>query len=262
MMRFLSQELNVVVTAGASGIGRTIAMAYKNEGCRVFVCDNSDELISSFKSENPDIFIQKADVSVYAEIESFFKSVAQQVDRIDVLINSAGIAGPTSKLEDVDPDDWDRTISVNLNGMFYSLRTAIPLLRVSDRPSIINIASSASFFGFPLRSPYTAAKWAIIGLTKTLAMELGGEAIRVNAICPGSVTGERIDQVIQADALEQGRSVEEIKELYLKQVSMKTFVDPEDVAHLALFLSSDYGRFISGQAIGLDGHTEGLSNDL
>ena len=237
-------------------------MAYKNEGCRVFVCYNSDELISSFKSENPDIFIQKADVSVYAEIESFFKSVAQQVDRIDVLINSAGIAGPTSKLEDVEPDDWDRTISVNLNGMFYSMRTAIPLLRMSDRPSIINIASSASFFGFPLRSPYTAAKWAIIGLPKTLAMELGGEAIRVNAICPGSVTGERIDQVIQADALEQGRSVEEIKELYLKQVSMKTFVDPEDVAHLALFLSSDYGRFISGQAIGLDGHTEGLSNDL
>ena len=228
----------------------------------MLVCDNSDELISSFKSENPDIFIQKADVSVYAEIESFFKSVAQQVDRIDVLINSAGIAGPTSKLEDVEPDDWDRTISVNLNGMFYSLRTAIPLLRMSGRPSIINIASSASFFGFPLRSPYTAAKWAIIGLTKTLAMELGGEAIRVNAICPGSVTGERIDQVIQADALEQGRSVEEIKELYLKQVSMKTFVDPEDVAHLALFLSSDYGRFISGQAIGLDGHTEGLSNDL
>jgi len=142
------------------------------------------------------------------------------------------------------------------------LKEGIPLLKGSSAPSIINIASSASFFGFPLRSPYTAAKWAVIGLTKTLAMELGGAGIRVNAICPGSVSGERINQVIEADAQIQGKSAEEIKELYVKHVSMKTFVEPEDVAHLALFLSSNYGRYISGQAIGLDGHTEGLSTDL
>ena len=261
-MNFLSQELNVVVTAGASGIGKTIAQAYKNEGCRVHICDISDESISSFKSEESDIFVQKTDVSVYSEVKSFFTNVAQQVNSIDVLVNCAGIAGPTANLQDVDPGDWDRTIAVNLNGMFYSLKAAIPLLQKSQQPSIINIASSASFFGFPLRSPYTAAKWAVIGLTKTLAMELGGEGIRVNAICPGSVSGDRIGQVIKADALEQGKSVEEIKELYVKQVSMKTFVQPEDVANLALFLTSDYGRYISGQAIGLDGHTEGLSNSL
>ena len=261
-MNFLPQELNVVITAGASGIGKTIALAYRNEGCRVFTCDISDEFISSFKTEAPNIFIQKTDVSEYSEIKSFFGNVAQQVDTLDVLVNCAGVAGPTANLQYVDPCEWDRTIAVNLNGMFYSLKEAIPLLKKSHQPSIINIASSASFFGFPLRSPYTAAKWAVIGLTKTLAMELGGEGIRVNAICPGSVSGDRIDQVLEADAMEQGKSVKEIKKLYLKQVSMKTFVEPEDVAHLALFLTSDYGRYISGQAIGLDGHTEGLSNNL
>ena len=163
---------------------------------------------------------------------------------------------------DIDPDEWDQTIRVNLNGMFYCLKEAIPLLKNSDTPSIINIASSASFFGFPLRSPYTAAKWAVIGLTKTLAMELGSSGIRVNAICPGSVRGDRIDRVIEADAKEQGKTIEEIEELYLTQVSMKTFVEPADVANLAMFLSSKAGRYISGQAIGLDGHTEGLSNNL
>jgi NAD(P)-dependent dehydrogenase (short-subunit alcohol dehydrogenase family) len=261
-MKFLSQKLNIVITAGASGIGKAIAMAYAREGSNVFVCDNSEEFILSFKNENPDIFIQKTDVSVFSEVKSFFSTIREQVKTVDVLINCAGIAGPTANLQDVKPDEWDKTIAVNLNGMFYSLKFAIPLLKISKQASIINIASSAAFFGFPLRSPYTAAKWAVIGLTKTLAMELGGENIRVNAICPGSVSGNRIEQVIQADALEQGKTVEEIKELYVKQVSMKTFVEPEDVANLALFLTSPYGRYISGQAIGIDGHTEGLTNSL
>ena len=251
-----------MVTAGASGIGKIISLAYKNEGCRIYTCDVSDTFISSFKSDMPDVFIQKTDVANFDDVKSFFSNVAQQVGSIDVLINCAGMAGPTANLQDVEPEEWRRTIDVNLNGMFYSLKEAVPLLKKSPRASIINIASSASFFGFPLRSPYTAAKWAVIGLTKTLAMELGGEGIRVNAICPGSVSGDRIDQVIEVDALKQGKSAQEIKELYVKQVSMKTFVEPEDVAHLALFLTSDYGRYISGQAIGLDGHTEGLSNNL
>ena len=261
-MNFLSKKLNVVVTAGASGIGKTIALAYQNEGCRVYACDISDEFISSFKSDAPDIFIQKTDIASFDDVRSFFYNIAQRVESIDILINCAGVAGPTVNLQDVEPEEWRRTIAVNLDGMFYSLKEAIPLLKKSHQASIINIASSASFFGFPLRSPYTAAKWAVIGLTKTLAMELGGEGIRVNAICPGSVNGDRIDRVIEADALKQGKSPEEIKELYVKQVSMKTFVEPEDVAHLALFLTSDYGRYVSGQAIGLDGHTEGLSNNL
>ena len=261
-MNILNRKLNVVIIAGASGIGKEIAAAYERENCRVFVCDISDDFIKTFKNDYPNIFIKKTDVSVYDDVAGFFKQVKKEEHSIDVLVNCAGIAGPTASLENIDPCDWDQTISVNLNGMFYCLKEAIPLLKISEQPSIINIASSASFFGFPLRSPYTAAKWAVIGLTKTLAMELGSDGIRVNAICPGSVRGKRINRVIEADALEQGKTVEEIEKLYLAQVSMKTFVEPEDVANLAMFLSSDLGRFISGQAIGLDGNTEGLSNNL
>ena len=261
-MNILNRKLNVVIIAGASGIGKEIAAAYDRENCRVFVCDISDDFIKTFKNDYPNIFIKKTDVSVYDDVAGFFKQVKKEEHSIDVLVNCAGIAGPTASLENIDPGDWDQTIRVNLNGMFYCLKEAIPLLKISEQPSIINIASSASFFGFPLRSPYTAAKWAVIGLTKTLAMELGSNGIRVNAICPGSVRGKRINRVIEADALEQGKTVEEIENLYLAQVSMKTFVEPEDVANLAMFLSSDLGRFISGQAIGLDGHTEGLSNNL
>ena len=261
-MQILDRKLNVVVVAGASGIGREVAAAYQQQGCEVFVCDISDHLIESFGNDYPDILIEKADVSIYKEVADFFNKIKQAEESIDVLVNCAGISGPTASLEDIDPDEWDQTIRVNLNGMFYCLKEAIPLLKNSDTPSIINIASSASFFGFPLRSPYTAAKWAVIGLTKTLAMELGSSGIRVNAICPGSVRGDRIDRVIEADAKEQGKTVKEIEELYLTQVSMKTFVEPKDVANLAMFLSSKAGRYISGQAIGLDGHTEGLSNNL
>ena len=261
-MKILNRKLNVVIIAGASGIGKEIAAAYDRENCRVFVCDISDDFIKTFKNDYSNIFIKKTDVSVYDDVAGFFKQVKKEEHSIDVLVNCAGIAGPTAVLEDIDPDDWDHTIRVNLNGMFYCLKEAIPLLKKSEYPSIINIASSASFFGFPLRSPYTAAKWAVIGLTKTLAMELGSEGIRVNAICRGSVRGNRINRVIEADALEQKKTVEEIEKLYLSQVSMKTFVEPEDVSNLAMFLSSDLGRYISGQAIGLDGHTEGLSNNL
>ena len=261
-MKILNKKLNVVIVAGASGIGREIASAYYKEGCNIFVCDISQKFIDSLKDDLPNIFTYKTDVSVYKEVVSFFKKISSEVDSIDVLVNCAGIAGPTNNLENIDPDEWDKTISINLNGMFYCLKEGIPLIKRSEKPSIINIASSASFFGFPLRSPYTSAKWAVIGLTKTLAMELGSSGIRVNAICPGSVRGDRIDKVIEADAKEQKKTIAEIEKLYLSQVSMKTFVEPTDVANLALFLSSDLGRFISGQAIGLDGHTEGLSNNL
>lgn len=261
-MLTLEKKLKVVIIAGASGIGRTIARSYIAQQCQVFVCDISTPFITDFKKEFPDTYIEQTDVSNYTNVKTFFDGVKKQIDCIDVLVNCAGIAGPTALLEEVAPDEWDKTIAINVNGMFYCLKEAVPHLKKSSAGSIINLASSASFYGFPFRSPYTTAKWATIGMTKTLAMELGKYGIRVNAICPGSVTGDRIDRVIAADAKEQGKTIEEIKTLYVKQVSLKTFVDPEDVAHLCLFLTSDYGRFISGQAIGLDGHTEGLSTEI
>jgi NAD(P)-dependent dehydrogenase (short-subunit alcohol dehydrogenase family) len=261
-MNFFNEKINVVIIAGASGIGREIARAYLGEDANVFVCDVSDELIAAFKKEFPDIYIEKTDVSEYAQVEAFFRSIGKQIDAIDVLINGAGIAGPTALLHDADPAHWDQTIDVNIKGMFYASKEAIPYIKKSKAGSIVNLASNAAFFGFPFRSAYTTAKWAAIGMTKTLAMELGNDNIRVNAICPGSVTGDRIDRVIAADAKEQGKSIEEIKASYVKQVSLKTFVGPEDVANMCLYLTSDMGRFISGQALGLDGHTEGLSTEI
>lgn len=259
-MKLLDRKLNVVVTAGASGIGRGIAEEFLAEGCRVFVADCDRDKLSEIERTCPQIFAGEVDVSNYDAVSSFFETVGHQVDHIDVLVNCAGIAGPTGALQDISVADWDNTISVNLNGMFYTLKAGLPLLLNSTNPSIINIASNAAFFGFPLRSPYTAAKWAVIGLTKTLAMELGGEGVRVNAICPGSVRGERIDRVIRSEAQARNKSVAEIERSFLKQVSMKKFVEAQDVAHLSVFLASDYGRYICGQAIGIDGHTEGLSH--
>lgn len=258
----LEQSLNVVIIAGASGIGRCIARAYFQQNCRLFVCDVSTNFIQEFKQEFPGVFIQKTDVAGFEAVKLFFDAIKGQLDHIDVLINCAGIAGPTALLEDVTPAEWEQTMSINVNGMFYCLREAIPWIKKSTAGSIINLASSASYYGFPYRSAYCTAKWATIGMTKTLAMELGPQGIRVNAICPGSVSGDRINRVMQADALEQGRTLTDIKSLYVKQVSMRTFVDPEDVADLAIFLTSKHGRFISGQALGLDGHTEGLSTNL
>ncbi len=259
---FFKNKINVVIVAGASGIGKEIARAYLKEGANVFVCDISEELLEEFSNQFPEVYVENVDVSEYEKVKNFFQNISSKIDVIDVLVNSAGIAGPTALLDQADTDHWDKTIDVNIKGMFYACKEAIPYLRKSTAGSIINLASNAAFFGFPFRSAYTTAKWATIGMTKTLAMELGKDHIRVNAICPGSVTGDRINRVIEADAKEQGKSIEEIKASYVKQVSLKTFVGPDDVANMCLYLSSDMGKFISGQAIGLDGHTEGLSTEI
>jgi NAD(P)-dependent dehydrogenase (short-subunit alcohol dehydrogenase family) len=177
-------------------------------------------------------------------------------------VNNAGVAGPTAAVEDIAIEEWNNTINIDLNGNFYITRQAVPRLKTAGGGSIINIASNAALFGFPLRSPYAAAKWAIVGLTKTWAMELGPDNIRVNALCPGSVNGPRIENVIEKDAEERGVTPEYIRNIYQRQSSMRLFIDAQDVANMALFLTSDMGKTISGQAMGIDGHTEGLSNWL
>ncbi len=206
--------------------------------------------------ECPGATASLADVADHGQFAQVFDDLDEQLGGLDVLVNNAGIAGPVAPVEDIAPADWDWTIAVNLSSQFYSARQAVPLLKDNSGGSIINIASSAAFFGCPLRTPYASAKWGLIGLTKTLAMELGQFGIRVNAICPGSVDGERINAVIQNDADCQGRTVEEIRDSYLRQTSMRILIDPSDVANLALFLASDLGAKISGQALGLDGNTE------
>jgi NAD(P)-dependent dehydrogenase (short-subunit alcohol dehydrogenase family) len=249
-----------LVTAGAGGIGRAIAGRFLRQGHRVHICDIDTAAIDSFLSAHPGATASLADVSSVDQVGRMFEDLARHHGRLDVLVNNAGISGPTARVEEIEPEEWNRTVEIDLNGQFYVTRLAIPMLKCAGGGSIINISSSAAFFGCPLRAPYTACKWALIGFTKTLAMELGPFGIRVNAICPGSVDGERIDQVIERDARRRGRTVEEIRELWKRQTSLRTFVSAEDVAAMACFLASAEGATISGQALGVDGHTETLSS--
>jgi NAD(P)-dependent dehydrogenase (short-subunit alcohol dehydrogenase family) len=248
------------VTAGANGIGRVIARKLLNSGHRVHICDVDSSAIGNFLAENPGTTASAADISSAEEVNVAFDEFESLYDRLDVLVNNAGIAGPTARVEDVSVEDWDRTIAVDLNGAFYVTRRAVPLLKKTGGGSIVNIASSAAFFGYPLRSPYSAAKWAIIGFTKTLAMELGQQNIRVNAVCPGSVSGPRIERVIERDAEVRGMEAEEIRDTWTRQSSMRCFVSAHDVAAMIGFLVSADGTRISGQTLGVDGHTESLSN--
>jgi NAD(P)-dependent dehydrogenase (short-subunit alcohol dehydrogenase family) len=249
----------VLVTAGASGIGACMAATFIDAGCRVHVIDIDRLGVEAFLERHPGATASVTDVGDPAGVESAFAEFQSLHDRLDVLINNAGIAGPVAPVEAIDPGDWQRTLDVDLGGAFYLTRLAVPLLKQRGG-SIINIASNAGLHGVPLRSPYVAAKWALIGLTKTWAMELGDHGVRVNALCPGSVTGPRIDAVLQADAAERGVDVTELREVYAAQNSLRVFIDPQDVAAMAMLLTSPAGRHISGQAIGIDGHTETLSN--
>lgn len=257
--RGLSADTVILITAGAAGIGSTVARAALGQGCRVHVCDVSPEAVRQFLSAHPEATATLADVSSPADVARVFADVASLYGRLDVLVNNAGIAGPVAKVEDIDVAGWDRTIAVDLNSAFYVTRLAVPMLKAAAGGSIINMSSSAAFGGCPLRSPYSAAKWALLGLTKTWAMELGPHGIRVNAVCPGSVKGPRIDRVIQAAADETGVDPGVVRQKYLDQTSLGIFVDAEDVAQMILFLASDLGAAISGQVIGIDGHTESLA---
>ena len=249
-----------LISGGAAGIGRRIAERFNQDGIRVHVCDNSERNIEAFLADNPEATATLADVSRRDQVDGVFADLADGHGNLDILVNCAGVAGPTGAVEAIDPAAWERCIEIDLNGVFYMTRLAVPLLRASAHGCIINMASTAGLFGYPLRSPYAAVKWAMIGLTKTWAMELGRDRIRVNAICPGSVEGPRIDRVIERDAATRGMSPAEVRDSYLQHTSMRTFVTPDDIAETAVFLASSAAGKISGQAICVDGHTEGLSS--
>lgn len=248
----------VMITAGAQGIGKAIALAFLDAGAQVAVCDINQDSLMAVRADHPNLVTCVADVSDPTQVARFFETAQAQLGGLDVLVNNAGSAGPTAPIEDIDPKDWSRTLAINLDAGFLCLRHAVPIMKAAGRGVIINLSSTAGQFGFPLRAPYCAAKWAVIGLTKTLAMELGPFGIRANAICPGSVDGPRMDQVIASNAAARGLTPDEVRRTFENQVSLKTFVTTEDIARTALFLCTDLARYISGQAIAVDGHTESL----
>lgn len=257
-----SKHSTVLISGGASGIGRNIAETYLSAGSAVHICDISDVMIDEFIAANPAATATQADVSNVTDVDRIFDDFLELHDGLNILINNAGIAGPVATVDDIDPADWDRCIAVDLSSAFYMTRRATPLLRAAGGGSIVNIASTAGLFGVPMRSPYAASKWGLIGLTKTWAMELGPDNIRVNAVCPGCVSGPRIDGVIKSHAESHGIPPAEVRNAYLRQSSMHIFVTPDDVSAVVLFLTSEKAARMSGQAIAVDGHTEALSNWL
>jgi NAD(P)-dependent dehydrogenase (short-subunit alcohol dehydrogenase family) len=250
--------LRVLVTAGAGGIGLEIARAFVAEGARVHVCDIDAKALRALGLSDPKITRSKADVSDRKQIAKLFKEALTALKGLDVLVNNAGIAGPTGKVDEIAPEDWDRTLAIDITGQFNCTRLAVPNLRQSRNASIVNLSSAAGRLGFPLRTPYAAAKWAVVGFSKSLAAELGPEGIRVNAIQPGIVSGERIDRVMENKAKARGISPAEMLKEALSVVSMRTTVTPQQIADTIVFICSERGRTISGQAISVCGDTQML----
>jgi NAD(P)-dependent dehydrogenase (short-subunit alcohol dehydrogenase family) len=257
-MEFSAKGLRVLVTAGAAGIGRVIARTFADHGARVHICDIDEKALAGTRKQLPAVSQTLADVSKLDDVERLFADIKKTLHGLDVLVNNAGIAGPTAKIEDIRPEDWDRCIAVDLNGMFYCTRKAMPLIKEAGGGSIINLSSAAGRLAFPMRTPYSAAKWAIVGFTESLAAEAGPDKVRVNCIQPGIVEGERIDRVIAAKAKALGVPEEEVRSKMVEGVSMKTTVTPQDIANVALFLATAPGRHISGQAISVCGGTRYL----
>lgn len=254
----IASSQRVFVSAGASGIGLAIAEAFLETGARVHVCDVSQVALDRCKERHPELGTTLADISDEKEVDRLFEEIEANLGGLDVLVNNAGVSGPTAAVEEVALADWNQTLAVNITGHFLCTRRAVPLLKQAGGGSIVSISSTAGLFGYPLRTPYAVSKWAIIGFTKSLAMELGTHNIRVNAICPGSINNQRMDGVINAEAETTGIAADEIRAAYQKQVSMHTFIDPHEIADMAVFICSDKGRSISGQALSVDGHTESL----
>ncbi len=249
-------DQSVLITAGASGIGRAIALEFHKAGASVHVVDIDKEAGRKMENASPEIMVSIADASNEAQTRSIAEQHVKTYGGIDVLINCAGIAGPTAPVQDVALDDWQRCIAVNLDSTFLYCRELIPSMQSAGRGSIINISSTAGWHGYPLRSPYAAAKWAVIGLTKTLAMELGPHGIRANVICPGSINGDRMDGVIAAESEQRGLSEQALRTKYTNCCSLRTFIDAEDIARMALFLASRDASRITGQIMNVDGHIE------
>jgi NAD(P)-dependent dehydrogenase (short-subunit alcohol dehydrogenase family) len=255
--RHLRKGLRVLVTAGAAGIGREIVRALVEDAARVHICDVDTTALEDARREHG-VTASVTDVADVDQVERLFGDVRRHLGGLDVLVNNAGIAGPTAGVESITPADWRRTIDVNITGQFYCAHFAVPLLRETQRGVIINMSSVAGRFGYPFRTPYAASKWAVVGFTESLARELGPDGITVNAILPGPVEGARIERVIRARAEVFGVSYEEMEQRYVERASLRRLVSPHDIAAMVMFLCSEAGRNITGQALSVCAGVEAL----
>lgn len=252
------QGQRVLITAAAAGIGRAIAATFLEAGARVHICDIDAAALADFSAAHPAITTSLTDVADDAAVGRLFDDAHRELGGLDVLVNNAGVSGPTGPVEAIALADWERCLAVGLSSVFHCTRRAVPLLKAAGGGAIINLSSVAGRLGYPLRIPYSAVKFAIVGVTESLAMELGPHHIRVNCIQPGFVAGERIDRVVAAKAAVRGISVADQERDLLSRVSLRSKVTAQDIANTALFLASAAGRHISGQALSVCGNVETL----
>jgi NAD(P)-dependent dehydrogenase (short-subunit alcohol dehydrogenase family) len=255
----MANAKRVLVTAGAAGIGRAIVEAFAGVGAKVHVGDIDSAALAGLRAQVPGVTTSVCDIGDRAATQRLVADAVAALGGLDVLVNNAGISGPTASVEQMDPDAWESVLHVNLTGTFNVTRHAIPHLKRSGDGVILIMSSLAGRFGYPNRSPYATSKWGLIGLTKTLSRELGEFGIRVNAILPGAVEGPRIERVLEGRAAASGRSVAEERAAALANQSIKRMVAPQDIAALAVFLASAAGRSISGQILPIDGDSQSAS---
>lgn len=246
----------VIVTAGAAGIGRAIVEGFLAEGARVATCDIDAAALATLPAS---VIAERVDVADAPAFTGFIDHAIAALGGLDCLVNNAGIAGPTARVEDIELADWDRCLRIGLTAQYLAVGRAVTALRASDNASIVNISSLAGRLGFALRTPYAAAKWGVIGLTKSLAIELGPDRIRVNAVLPGLVAGDRQRRVLEARAQKQGCGFSEVEAEAFSRTAIKSYVEPSEIAGQVLFLASRNARTISGEAVSVCGHTQMLA---
>jgi NAD(P)-dependent dehydrogenase (short-subunit alcohol dehydrogenase family) len=248
---------NIIITGGASGIGYRMAQRFAERGDKIAICDLNENFVQKVKAEHPDWIASFCNVTDEQQMENFFAEVSNEWDnKIDVLCANAGTAGPAGSIDTLDYQSWKSCIEINLCGVFLACKFAIKAMRQNSKGVILIISSTSGLHGVPFRSPYVTAKWGLVGLTKTLAMELGSIGIRVNALAPGAVEGERMERVVEAEAEAVGKTSEDIRNLYAQGVSLRNWVSADDVADMALFIASSKASKITGQILAIDGHTE------
>ena len=255
------QNKKIIISAGASGIGWATAKVCLSKGAIVYICDIDNKSLKKTKKHplnNKRLFSYQCDASDENEVSDFFNHLNKKTKKIDALINNVGVAGPTGTIDKLSSYDWEKTLKVNVISHFYFSKLAIPMLKKNKGGSIINISSGAGIMGFPLRSPYAASKWAVIGMTKTLAMELGKFRIRVNAVCPGTIKGDRMVRVIRDKAKFLKVSKKKVEKEFISMASMNSWIYEEDVGKMCSFLISKDAERISGQTISVDGNATRL----
>lgn len=253
------KDQRVIITAAADGLGKVVAEMFMAEGAKVALCDIQADKVAAMAKAHPGHLAEVCDVGDAGQVASFMARALKHLGGVDILINNAGIAGPTGTVEEVTPEGLRQCLAICLEAMFHTCRAAVPVMKAQKSGLIVNLSSTAGLFGYPYRTPYAAAKWGVEGLTKSLAIELGRFGIRANTLCPGSLTGDRMNRVIAAEAKAKGLSEEAVRQSLYKGVSLSCFIEPEEIGAMILYLASPAGKKITGQSLAVDGGTETLS---